>query len=119
MASYFLLLLTLKMMALPLLLLEYNLNQAYIAANLCENKNKPQMHCNGKCHLKKQLNKATEVPGTQGEKESTKTALIDYCDVPPVFTMHACPTYTQDFTLSQDLRSAKGFCGAVFRPPIA
>jgi hypothetical protein len=35
----------------------YYLNQKYIAENLCVNKEKPQMDCNGKCHLKKQLSK--------------------------------------------------------------
>lgn len=33
----------------------YELNKAYIAKNLCENRNKPQMKCNGKCHLAKEL----------------------------------------------------------------
>lgn len=38
----------------------YYLNKQFIAANLCENKANANMHCNGKCYLKKQLNKATE-----------------------------------------------------------
>jgi hypothetical protein len=33
------------------------LNKATITQNFCENKSKPKMHCNGKCHLKKQLAK--------------------------------------------------------------
>ena len=37
------------------ILVHYQLNKEYIAQNLCENKNKPMMHCNGKCHLRKQL----------------------------------------------------------------
>lgn len=36
-------------------MLEFFLNQDYIAQNLCENRDKPKMHCNGKCHLTKQL----------------------------------------------------------------
>ena len=35
-------------------------NKNYIAATLCENKNKPQLHCNGKCFIKKQLKKAEQ-----------------------------------------------------------
>jgi hypothetical protein len=35
----------------------YELNKEYISKNLCENKAKPMMHCNGKCHLRKQLQK--------------------------------------------------------------
>jgi hypothetical protein len=36
------------------------MNQTYIANNLCENRDKPKMHCNGKCHLKKELEKDTQ-----------------------------------------------------------
>jgi hypothetical protein len=36
------------------------LNQTYIAENLCENRAKPQMECDGKCHLKKELKKDDE-----------------------------------------------------------
>lgn len=35
----------------------YAINKDYISKVLCENKDKPKMHCNGKCHLKKQLAK--------------------------------------------------------------
>lgn len=36
------------------------LNQEFIAENLCENREKPQLECNGMCHLKKELNKDDE-----------------------------------------------------------
>lgn len=42
--------------ALPYI--EYKINQTYIEENLCENKDKPWMHCHGKCYLKKQIKKA-------------------------------------------------------------
>ena len=37
----------------------YQVNKEYIAATLCENKAVPQMQCNGKCYLSKQM-KASE-----------------------------------------------------------
>lgn len=40
--------------------LNYCINYKYISTVLCENKNKPQMHCNGKCHLKKTIKTAAE-----------------------------------------------------------
>jgi len=40
-----------------LIILDYHLNRHYIATHLCENRNKPQLHCEGKCFLKKQLEK--------------------------------------------------------------
>ncbi len=32
------------------------INQDFIAANLCENRDKPELHCNGKCVLMQKLN---------------------------------------------------------------
>ncbi len=37
--------------------LEYVLNQDYIAEFLCINKDKPELQCNGKCHLVKEIEK--------------------------------------------------------------
>ena len=34
---------------------EYIINYDYIATYLCENKNRPQLECNGKCYLSKML----------------------------------------------------------------
>ena len=33
----------------------YQLNKEYIARVLCENRDKPQLHCDGKCYLAKRL----------------------------------------------------------------
>jgi hypothetical protein len=40
--------------------IEYAVNYEYISKVLCVNKAKPMMHCNGKCHLMKELAKASE-----------------------------------------------------------
>jgi hypothetical protein len=40
--------------------LEYAVNYEYIATKLCVNKAKPELACNGKCHLMKELAKASE-----------------------------------------------------------
>ena len=39
---------------------EYVLNQDYIAEFLCINKDKPELQCQGKCHLMKELEKQEE-----------------------------------------------------------
>ncbi len=36
---------------------EYAINYDYISEVLCINKDKPEMHCNGKCYVMKQLKK--------------------------------------------------------------
>ena len=49
------------MLLKPILpVVEYAMNYEYISKVLCVNKAKPMMHCNGKCHLMKELAKASE-----------------------------------------------------------
>ena len=38
--------------------IEYWANYDYIVNELCENKDKPMMHCEGKCHLNSELSKS-------------------------------------------------------------
>jgi len=38
----------------------YELNKGYIAKNLCENRNRPERKCCGKCYLRKQLKKVDD-----------------------------------------------------------
>lgn len=52
---------SLLILAKPVLpLVEYVANYDYISKVLCVNKAKPALHCNGKCHLMKELAKASE-----------------------------------------------------------
>lgn len=58
---------------------EYIANYDYIVNVLCENKDRPQLHCDGKCYLAKQLAKASEQADNNpfGENKSqTKTEII-------------------------------------------
>ncbi|GAA3628289.1 hypothetical protein [Flavivirga jejuensis] len=52
-------------------LVEYAVFYDYIKNELCENKEAPELQCNGKCYLKKELAKATDT-----EKSSDKGASI-------------------------------------------
>ena len=57
--------------------IHYILHKKYYAEVLCVNKDKPKMHCNGKCHLKKELkekennqnNPNSPVPVTNTDKD--------------------------------------------------
>lgn len=42
------------------LVLNYQINKKEIAETRCENRDKPEMHCNGQCYLAKQLKKAEQ-----------------------------------------------------------
>lgn len=48
------------------------LNQEEITLKFCENKDNPDVECNGKCHLAKQLNPSYSI---KTEKTNTKTTV--------------------------------------------
>ena len=54
--------------------IDYIVNYDYIANELCENKAKPELKCNGKCHLMKELAKASEdeKPINSDKKDNSK-----------------------------------------------
>lgn len=54
----------------------FELNRKYIAAELCINKNKPELHCNGKCFLMKKLKQAQDKEQKQ-ERQAQKTQIQD------------------------------------------
>ncbi|RQP18770.1 hypothetical protein [Parapedobacter defluvii] len=49
----------------------FELNRPYIAEYLCINKDKPMLHCDGKCYLARKLKEAEEKE-KKSEKESLK-----------------------------------------------
>jgi len=49
----------------------FELNRHYIAANLCENLDKPWLHCNGKCYFIKKIKQAQETERND-ERQSQK-----------------------------------------------
>ncbi len=59
MKLFYSILFTCYMVFRPLIpLAEYAVNYDYIVNSLCVNKSKPELHCNGKCYLGKELAKA-------------------------------------------------------------
>lgn len=50
-----------------IVIIQWSINQDYIAKNLCINKNKPTLKCDGKCHLKKELKKTEETNENNGK----------------------------------------------------
>jgi hypothetical protein len=56
--------------------IEYQANYKFISEFLCENKDKPQMHCNGKCYLAKAL-KSNEEKSSGHQKLIPKNFFSD------------------------------------------
>ena len=99
----------------------WKVNQNFIAKTLCENKNKPQMHCNGKCYLYKQLKKAEE---KEAEKNSLPNSIPKFKSVDSFIVLNhdwrtIFPSY---LTYKQKHVSYKsnlliGYQNSLFRPP--
>ncbi len=66
-------LLALVQPALPIL--EYLINYDYIVNELCENKDKPIMACNGKCYLGDQVDKQLDL---DKEHQSPMPPVVDF-----------------------------------------
>lgn len=98
----------------------YEINKQYVADKLCENKNKPQLNCNGKCYLKKQLKKADA--NSDSNKSTTSNERMDMleCILPESF----CISLLFESSLVQSLVSySNQYCfsyvALVFHPPSA
>ena len=52
--------------------IEYAVFKDYIAKNLCINKDKPKSCCEGKCHLKKQIEKSNEAKENEDKGSDRK-----------------------------------------------
>jgi hypothetical protein len=99
----------------------YRVNQDYIAKNLCVNRDKPMLNCNGQCYLAKQLKAAEEKEQKSNSErlEKMPEVVLSFQAIRPVFTCayFQIPTIEQhfgsaSFVLSNDSK-------AYFHPPQA
>lgn len=67
----------------------YNANKAYIARVLCENRNRPQLHCDGKCYLAKKLKAQQD----RQDKETTRRV-----ENAPTITLFCSESFSFDFS---------------------
>ena len=67
---------------------DYIVNYDYISKELCINKAKPELKCNGKCHLMKELAKASEdeKPISSDKKDNSKNEIevLFYQELQPI-----------------------------------
>jgi len=100
---------------------EYVVFYDYIKNELCVNKDKPELKCNGKCHLMKELAKASDASenGKDSKHFSVETSIV-FCQAinenfsfKPLFYIHKSKI-TSRYNLSYSSLKAD----SVFRPPI-
>lgn len=96
----------------------YELNNGYIAENLCVNKDKPKMHCNGKCYLKKQLKKAGELENNTTPTDKKKIEFSDvYCYKQSELVFS--PLFQEDISYNSRYLQGQGiiYISKIFHPP--
>ena len=99
----------------------YHLNKDYIARVLCENRDKPQLHCDGQCYLAKQL----KVRQDKQEKETTERvqnipSLQLFCERGTTYRF--APSITEQFAQGHFAYMARPYAQVLrglFRPPCA
>ena len=93
----------------------FKLNQNYIASKLCENRDKPRLHCNGRCYLMKKIKQA-EDKQNNAEQQSQKNLLQEaYCEsrTPLKFFSHII----QVIIIPDSLIVLPPGHNTIFRPP--
>ena len=92
----------------------FYLRQEAIARQLCENRNNPGMHCNGKCYLKKQLQQNEDQNRQANNYEKFELNWLN--DSQPKLTFEPSVAYIPAFSGYQFLLSP-GHLRPVDHPP--
>lgn len=98
-----------------LTVLSFYMHRDYISRNLCENRDKPQMHCNGSCCLKKELKKQEK--NEQQLPATLKAADVFYFNEAKISVASPAEkiiTHHSPYLLKAFI----SFPGKVFRPPL-
>jgi len=100
--------------------IDYFVNYDYIAEQLCENRNKPILACNGKCYVAKEIEKS--LPNLPINNKS-RIPTIDF-DKYPVSTLYSFKYAELSFNILQKQKisisrneKAENYIEYIFRPP--
>lgn len=113
--------LTFYMVFRPLIpLTEYAVNYDYISKVLCINKSRPEVHCNGKCYLSKQLAKTNDTDSSPLNKTKTSGQKIPDTYIPSGITT---VTITEkmpflNFSFIYEEAYSFLFLKHIFKPPV-
>jgi hypothetical protein len=94
----------------------YLLNKNYYATVLCINREKPKMHCEGKCHLKKELKEQEKKEESPATPTKDKQETNQFFQSNPQITFFPIDVIDQFDTFYLLLKSQDVFT-TVFHPP--
>lgn len=101
--------------------LEYVVFYDYIRNELCVNKDKPELECNGKCHLKKEMaNAAASEKNDKNAKQFSVESTIVFFQNLPTSPHFATIFYTEKKSVSayENTLYVHLMEFGIFRPPV-
>lgn len=113
--------LTFYMVFRPLIpLVEYAVNYDYISTVLCINKSKPELHCNGKCYVSKELAKTNDSDSSPLNKtKSSGQKIIDICTLPEIISIQKAEKFLSvNFNFLYETAYSFLFLKHIFKPPV-
>lgn len=95
----------------------FELNKKYIAAEFCENKIKPELHCEGKCYLMKKLKQAKEKEQKQEHQNQIQSNHFQEALVvnPMVFKQY--PLMEMKLHIPSSMGIPQNIENSIFQPP--
>ncbi|MEO8710715.1 MAG: hypothetical protein ABI405_01265 [Parafilimonas sp.] len=98
------------------IIFSFNINQKFIAKELCVNKNDPAMQCNGHCYLSKQLANEEKPSSPFNTKSSERFEIQLFCVQLPPSSIYKTSTLQVYYTQKQNF-TVQPFTGNNFHPP--
>ncbi|MBL0342357.1 MAG: hypothetical protein IPP71_16495 [Bacteroidetes bacterium] len=98
-----------------MLFVDFLVNKNFIATVLCENKSVPQKHCEGKCHLKKMLDKDSKQKDENSQKSKSISEVFFWRG--ETFYLNFALSYLGDISFQYHRNESQKFPLSVFRPP--
>jgi len=94
---------------------DFFLNRSYIAKNLCINRDKPMLHCNGKCYLQKKLKEQQK----QDQSPVSKTERFDVQPffIPEIISLQNTVAVFQPTYFIKNENKLSSFPHFIFHPP--
>ena len=100
---------------------DYIVNYDYITKVLCENKAKPELKCNGKCHLMKEMASQSEKENPLQNNKKVATSESEVLFFQEIATLQFSQIFIHNTSINLDHYSNQYFhlnSSNVFHPPI-
>jgi hypothetical protein len=101
------------------ILVDFKINQDFIAKVLCINKEEPELQCNGKCHLKKQLKKLETPIEQDAPVQKTNQFELTFIAIRNDVNLHHNADFLKDKSQFSkiDHLFIDGYIAEIFHPP--